>query len=153
MDAPSKQTAIKVLFVCTHNSGRSQMAEAFLNVVGQGRFFAESAGLQPREINPLVAEAMREQGIDLSTKRAKKIFDFFKEGKLYDYVVYVCDKETEAQCPVFPGVRKTLHWPFPDPAALEGSPAEKLAKVREIRNQVKRRVEQFVNNFPSQLSR
>lgn len=129
------------------------MAEAFLNVVGQGRFFAESAGLQPREINPLVAEAMREQGIDLSTKRAKKIFDFFKEGKLYDYVVYVCDKETEAQCPVFPGVRKTLHWPFPDPAALEGSPAEKLAKVREIRNQVKRRVEQFVNNFPSQLSR
>lgn len=124
-----------------------------MNVLGQGKFLAESAGLEPREINPFVLEAMREQGIDLSTKRAKKIFDFFKEGRLYDYVVYVCDKETEAQCPVFPGVRKILHWPFPDPAALEGSPAEKLVKVREIRNRVQRQVEKFVNDFPPQLPR
>lgn len=131
---------VRVLFVCTHNSARSQMAEAFLNELGGGRFFAESAGLEPREIDPLVVEVMKELGYDLSGRRGNSIFEFFKEGRLYDYVFYVCDKETEDQCPVFPGVRRTENWPFKDPAKLEGTHEEKLAGTREIRDAIKAKI-------------
>src|SRR5512134_1850481 len=103
----------RVLFVCNHNSARSVMAEAFLNTLGEGRFHAESAGLEPRETNPLVVQVMREAGYDLEIRKGNSILDYFKEGRLYDYVVYVCASETEERCPVFPGVRKSLHWPFP----------------------------------------
>ncbi|MEW6664944.1 MAG: arsenate reductase ArsC [Thermodesulfobacteriota bacterium] len=140
MDTRSTSQVTRVLFVCAHNSGRSQMAEAYLNLLGQGRFFAESAGLEPRDIDPFVVKVMGEEGIDLIAKKAKRIFDFFKEGRLYDYVIYVCDRETEAKCPVFPGVRRTLNWAVPDPAAVEGTSEERLRKTREIRDQLKDRV-------------
>jgi arsenate reductase len=135
---------IRVLFVCTHNSARSQMAEAFMNDLGRGRFHAEGAGLEPREINPLAVEVMKELGYDLSGRKGNSIFEFFKEGRLYDYVVYVCDKETEDRCPVFPGVRRTLSWPFPNPEKLEGTHEEKLAGTREIRDAIRSRIESWI---------
>ena len=137
----------RVLFVCTHNSARSQMAEAFLSAVAGDRFEAESAGLELRDLNPLVLEVMREIGFDLSSKKADSVFEFFKQGKLYDFVITVCDPPTEEKCPVFPGVRKRLHWPFPDPAQLEGSDEEKLDKTRRIRDQIRSCVESWVKEF------
>ena len=134
----------RVLFVCTHNSARSQMAEAFLNRMGGGRFHAESAGLEPLALTPLVATVMAELGYDLSRQQPDSIFDFFKEGRLYDYVIYVCSKENEEKCPVFPGVRKTLHWPFPDPSRLEGTHEEKLQAARTIRDAIASRIEAWI---------
>ena len=134
----------RVLFVCTHNSARSQMAETFLNALAGDRFHAESAGLEPADLNPLAIDVMQELGFDLTNNRADSIFEFFKEGRLYDYVIYVCDKETEDRCPVFPGVRRTLHWPFPDPAKLDGTHAEKLEKARRIRDEIKSRIESWL---------
>ncbi|RJR46760.1 MAG: arsenate reductase ArsC [Desulfobacteraceae bacterium] len=138
---------IRVLFVCTHNSARSVMAETFLNSLGKGRFHAESAGLEPRETNPLVLRVMREEGYDLEGRKGNSIFEFFKEGRLYDYVVYVCASEDEDRCPVFPGVRKSLHWPFPDPSKLEGTEDEKLSQVRYIRDQIKGKVETWIHEI------
>lgn len=134
----------RVLFVCVHNTARSQMVEAFLNDLGGGRIFAESAGLDPRDIDPLVVEAMQELGYDLAGRKGNSIFEFFKQGRLYDYVIYVCDKETEDRCPVFPGVRRTQNWPFPDPAKLEGSHEEKLAEARKIRDAIRGRIESWI---------
>lgn len=134
----------RVLFVCVHNSARSRMAEAFLNDLGGGRFLAESAGLDPRDINPLVVEVMQELGYDLAGRKGNSIFEFFKQGRLYDYVIYVCYKETEDRCPVFPGVRRTQNWPFPDPAKLEGSHEEKLAGARKIRDAIRGRIESWI---------
>ncbi|HDQ26665.1 MAG TPA: arsenate reductase ArsC, partial [bacterium] len=84
---------IRVLFVCIHNSARSQMAEAYLNALGGGRFEAESAGIEPGTLNPVVVEAMKADGIDISQNKTKAVFDFYKEGRLYNYVITVCDKE------------------------------------------------------------
>jgi len=137
----------RVLFVCFHNTARSQMAEAFLNVLGGGRFLAESAGLDPRDINPLVVEVMQELGYDLAGRKGNSLFEFFKQGRLYDYVIYVCDKETEDRCPVFPGVRRTQNWPFPDPAKLEGTHEEKLAGARKIRDAIRSRIETWIKEL------
>lgn len=138
---------IRVLFVCTHNSARSVMAETFLNSLGKGRFHAESAGLEPRETNRMVIRVMREEGYDLEGRQGNSIFEYFKEGRLYDYVVYVCSSEDEGLCPVFPGVRKSLHWPFPDPSKLEGTEDEKLSQVRHIRDQIKAKVETWIHEI------
>lgn len=136
--------AKRVLFVCTHNSARSQMAEAFLNDLGKGRFEAESAGLEPRGINPYVIEAMQELGYDLKAKKSDSVFEFFKEGRLYSYVIYVCEKETEEKCPVFPGIQNRQHWPFPDPSSFTGTPEEILARVRLVRDAIRARIEDFI---------
>ncbi len=135
---------IRVLFVCVHNSARSQMAEAFLTRYGEGRFESESAGLETRALNPLVVEAMKEEGIDISTKQAKKVFDFIKAGKLYHYVISVCDEAAAQRCPVFPGVTKRLHWSFEDPSSFVGSHEEKMAKTRIVREKIKSRVQEFI---------
>jgi len=136
----------RVLFVCTHNSARSQMAEALLNHLGGDRFVAESAGLEPAPVNPLVVEVMKEAGFDISRQQSDSIFQFFKEGRIYSYVIYVCSKEDEDKCPVFPGVRKTLHWPFPDPAKLSGSREEKRRGTREIRDAILSRIEAWLED-------
>lgn len=138
---------IRVLFVCNHNSARSIMAEAFLNSLGKGRFHAESAGLEPAETNPLVVQAMAEWGYPLEIKKGNSILEFFKEGRLYDFVVYVCARENEDRCPVFPGVRKSLHWPFPDPSRLQGSEEERLDQIRSIRDQIKSQVEAWIHEI------
>jgi arsenate reductase len=138
---------IRVLFVCTHNSARSVMAETFMNDLGGDRFHAESAGLEPRETNPLVIRVMKEEGYDLSGRKGNSIFEYFKEGRLYDYVVYVCASEDEDRCPVFPGVRRSLHWPFPDPSRLEGREEEKLSETRRIRDQIRSRIEEWIRTL------
>jgi arsenate reductase len=120
------------------------MAESFLNALGGGRFEAESAGLEPRGINPLVIEVMKELGFDLSRKKSSRVLDFFKEGRLYHHVVFVCDKSTEEQCPIFPGLGKRNSWPFQDPAKLEGTHEEKLEQTRKIRDGIKSRIEGWI---------
>ncbi len=129
-----------VLFVCVHNSARSQMAEAYLNRLGGDRFHAESAGIDPGTLNPLVVEAMKEEGIDISGNRTKDVFSFLKSGKHFAYVITVCDETAGNRCPIFPGYAKRLHWNFPDPSALVGTYNEKLEKTREIRDQIRAKI-------------
>jgi len=131
----------KVLFICVHNSARSQMAEAFLNLACPDYFEAHSAGLEPGTLNPLAVEAMAEIGIDISKKKTQAVFDVFKSGELFPYVITVCDESSAEKCPIFPGVTKRLHWSFPDPAALTGSHKERLEGTRKIRDQIRARIE------------
>jgi arsenate reductase (thioredoxin) len=131
----------KVLFVCIHNSARSQMAEAFLNRTCGSHFEAQSAGLEPGRLNPFVVQAMAEIGIDISGNRTKSVFDLQKMGETFQHVVAVCDSEAAEKCPVFPGAGTKLHWNFPDPSSVQGSDAEKLAKAREVRDTIKSRIE------------
>jgi len=140
----SVQKKAKVLFVCVHNSARSQMAEAFLNQLAGDRFEAQSAGLEPGTLNPLVVEVMKEIGIDISANKAKDVFSMFKQGVIFNYVITVCDGANAERCPIFPGITQRLHWSFPDPSALQGSWEEKLAETRQIRDQIRVVVEEFV---------
>src|SRR4030042_1531517 len=127
----------KVLFICVHNSARSQMAEAFLNKLGQNKFIAESAGIEPGVLNQIVVKVMKEIGYDISNKKTKSVFDIHKSGKTYDYVITVCDPESAERCPVFPGKVNRLHWSFKDPSGFKGTELEKLDFTRKIRNEIK----------------
>lgn len=138
--------ATRVLFICVHNSARSQMAETYLQHFGGDRFHVESAGFEPRPINPLVIQAMGEEGFDLTAKESHSVFEYYKEGRLYDYIITVCGQE-EDKCPLFPGLQKRLHWPFPDPENLEGTDEEKLAGVRTIRDAVRLKVRDWVKSL------
>lgn len=139
---------IRVLFICIHNSARSQMAEAFLSQIGGGRFVAESAGFEPGTLNPVAVETMKEVGIDISKNKTKGLFDLYKQGRMYQYVIAVCDESSAQGCPIFPGlVRERIHWSFPDPSAFQGTPAETLAKTRDVRDRIKARVEGFVREI------
>lgn len=135
----------KVLFICIHNSARSQMAEAYLKDWGRDRFEVESAGMEPTEVNPLTIKVMHEEGYDLSDKKTRSVFELFKQGKLYSHVITVCEDSTEKDCPVFPGVAFRDHWPFPDPAAAQGNEAERLDQFRAVREQIKKRVRTFLD--------
>lgn len=137
---------ITVLFVCVHNSARSQMAEAFLKKHGGDEFEVESAGFEPGEINPLVIDVMKEVGIDISQNTTKSVFDLYKNGRLYSYVITVCDAANAQRCPLFPGFSARLSWSFDDPAGFTGSYEEKLAKARLVRDQIERQVEDFIRN-------
>jgi arsenate reductase len=130
----------RILVICQHNSGRSQIAEAYLKRLGGGKLHVESAGLEPAErVNPMVAEVMKEEGFDISGNKPRNVFELYKRGSLFNYVITVC-ADTELKCPVFPGITKRLHWPFPDPAGVEGTPEEKLAQVRQIRDMIKAKI-------------
>lgn len=131
----------RLLFVCTHNSARSQMAEGFLNRLGTGRFEATSAGTEPGTLHPLAVQVMAEEGIDISGHHAKGLGAFVEEP--FAYVITVCDDANEA-CPVFPNARHRLHWSFPDPSRAQGTPEERLAVFRAVREAIRLRVEQFV---------
>jgi arsenate reductase (thioredoxin) len=135
---------MKVLFVCVHNSARSQMAEAFLNQLAGDQFFAESAGFEPGTLNPLVIEVMKETGIDISNNSTKSVFDFFKQGRLFHFVIAVCDGASAERCPIFPGVTKRLGWSFEDPSSFTGTHEEKLAKTRRVRDSIKAEIEIFI---------
>jgi arsenate reductase (thioredoxin) len=137
----------KVLFICVHNSARSQMAEAFLNLACPDYFEAHSAGLEPGTLNPLAVEAMKEIGIDISGKKTQSVFDVFKSGQLFSYVITVCDESEAEGCPIFPGVTRRLHWSFADPAALTGSREERLEGTRQIRDQVRARIEMWCDEM------
>jgi len=131
----------KVLFVCIHNSARSQMAEAWLNHLCGDRFHAESAGLEPGRLNPLVVESMADVGIDISHKKTQAAFDLFKAGALFGYAITVCDEASAERCPFFAGVCKRLHWSFPDPSRFTGSKEEKFAQIAEVRDSIRAKVE------------
>jgi arsenate reductase len=137
----------KVLFICVHNSARSQMAEAFLNEFGGGRFEAESAGLEPGKLNPLVVKTMAEVGIDIAAKTTRSVHDLLRRGQLYGWVITVCDESQAETCPIFPGVSRRQHWSFPDPAAFTGSEEEKLARVRALRDRIAGKVRDWLQEF------
>lgn len=133
----------KVLFVCIHNSARSQMAEAWLNHLCGECFEAHSAGLEPGMLNPLAVKAMKDAGIDISSKRTQSVFDLFKKGRFFNYVITVCDEASAERCPIFPNTKERLHWSFPDPARATGGEPEKLEKVKEIRDAIKQKIESW----------
>lgn len=131
---------IRVLFVCTGNSARSILAEALLRHHGGSRFEVHSAGTEPKGVNPLTLRVLADAGIDASFARSKSVTEFL--GQSFDYVVTVCDQARQV-CPVFPGVHESLHWGYEDPAAAEGTEAERLAAFRRVFIQMAERVKQF----------
>lgn len=141
-DPPSLMEKEKVLIVCTGNSARSQMAEGLLRHEGGNRFEVFSAGTQPGYVRPEAIAVMRELGMDISSQRSKSTEEF--AGQQFAYVITVCDHANET-CPVFPFTRMRLHWPFPDPASVEGSEAERQSGFRSVRDQIHRRVRLFLN--------
>jgi arsenate reductase (thioredoxin) len=132
---------LKVLFICVHNSARSQMAEAWLNSICGEFFEAHSAGLEPGRLNPLAVEVMREAGIDISQKKTQAVFDVFKSGQLFSHVITVCDESSAEKCPIFPGPTRRSHWSFADPSQVTGTDKEKLARAREIRDEIREKIE------------
>ncbi len=133
----------KVLFICVHNSARSQMAEAWLNHLCGDVFEAESAGLEPGTLNPLVVEAMAQVGIDISGKATRSVFDAYRSGTFYSFIVRVCDRAAEEGCPIFPGVNQPLDWSFPDPAEATGTYEERLEQVCAIRDAIRGRIAEW----------
>ena len=134
-----------VLFLCTHNSARSQMAEGLLRNMAGDRFRVESAGTERTRIHPLAIEAMQELGIDI-TGHSSKTLDAFA-GEKFDYVVTVCDRANES-CPLFPGDTERIHWSFDDPSAATGSHQERLRAFRTIRDAIRSRLQEFVTGQP-----
>lgn len=137
----------RVLFVCVHNSARSQLAEELLKKFSPGKFAPESAGLEPGLLNPYVLEILKEEGIDISGKKTNSAFEFFKQGRKFNYVVTVCSESEGDRCPVFPGISKRLHWSFEDPSTFAGSKQEILEQVRRLKDDIKKKVIEFIQEF------
>jgi arsenate reductase (thioredoxin) len=135
---------IRVLFLCVHNSARSQIAEAYLNELGKGLFEAESAGFEPGSLNPLAVEVMKEDGIDISGNKIDSVYTFFSEKRFYGYIITVCDESKAQKCPIFPGVPVRYHWDIEDPALFEGAYDEKLLKTRMVRDSIKEKIKDFM---------
>jgi len=131
-------TPRRVLFLCTHNSARSQMAEGFLRELGAGRFDVASAGTEARGLNPLAVQAMAEEGIDISLQESKTLDRYTSEP--FDLVITVCDEANEA-CPYFPNAKERRHWSFPDPSAVQGDDETRFAAFRVVRDAVRERIE------------
>lgn len=131
----------RVLFLCTGNSARSQMAEGWLRHLAGDRYEAASAGTDPVGVNPLAVEAMKEAGIDIASHRSKKLDSYL--GHRFDHVITVCDRAKQT-CPLFPGALRTHHWSFEDPAVAEGTHAQRLDAFRTIREQIRQRVVEFL---------
>jgi arsenate reductase len=141
----------RVLFICIHNSARSQMAEAFLNQICASEFAAQSAGLEPGTLNPIVVDAMQEVGLDISANKTKSVFDVYKSGQTFAYVITVCDEASAERCPIFPGVTERLHWGFSDPSAFRGTPEERLERTREVRDTIKAKIESWCEEVCSTI--
>jgi arsenate reductase len=135
---------LRVLFVCVHNSARSQMAEAFLNHLAGDKFEAESAGLTPGQLNPVVVTVMQETGLDISHNSTNSVFEFLKQGKKYDFVITVCEQSASERCPLFPGKTQRLHWSFEDPSIFTGTEEEIKNSTRKVRDQIKTAIEDFI---------
>lgn len=145
LDGAAATAPKRVLFLCTHNSSRSQMAEGLLRARGAGRYAAFSAGTHPRTIHPLAIRAMAELGIDISEAAGhrSKSLDEFTAGPPLDLVVTVCDDAAE-ECPFFSNTRRQEHWSFPDPSAVTGSEDERLAAFRRVRDAIAARIAVFL---------
>jgi arsenate reductase (thioredoxin) len=128
----------RILFICTHNSARSQMAEGLLRALAADQFEAFSAGTEATHVRPLAIKAMAELGIDISRQQSKTLDRYLNEP--FDEVITVCDTAAEA-CPFFPGAAKRHHWSFPDPSKATGSEAEQLAVYRRVRDEIQARIE------------
>src|SRR5438094_5733993 len=133
----------KVLFICVHNSARSQMAAELLNKSCGELFEAKSAGLEPGTINLLVVEALRELGIDISKNTTQRVFDVWKSGQIFQFVVTVCSEAEGEGCPIFPGVTTRLHWAFDDPSKFTGTHEERLEKTRRVRDEIRAKIISF----------
>src|SRR5690242_14876014 len=145
MSESSSPAPMRVLFLCTHNSSRSQMAEGLLRARGGDRYAVFSAGTHPRGVRPLAIQVMSEIGSDISAAagyRAKSLDEFAGQPPM-DLVVTVCDDAAE-ECPYFPGARRQEHWSFPDPSAVTGSEEERLASFRSVRDAIAARIQAFV---------
>jgi arsenate reductase (thioredoxin) len=137
----------KVLFICVHNSARSQMAAALLNGVCGEFFEAHSARLEPGTLNPLAVEALQEIGIDISGNETQSVFDVFKTGQLFAYAITVCSESESKGCPIFAGVTKRLHWPFVDPSRFTGTHAQRIAKTRELLEEIHTKIDNFCEEY------
>lgn len=135
----------RVLAICIHNSARSQMTEEFIRQAAGDRALVTSAGIEPGDLNPIVVELLKEDGINIEGKQTRSVFDLHQRGESFDYVIAVCDKEAAERCPIFPAEKERLHWPFPDPSKAQGTQEEKLAYVRPIRDQIREKTREFVN--------
>ena len=134
----------KVLFVCIHNAGRSQIAEELLRKLAGDRFEVESAGLEPGKLNPIVVETLKEEGIDITGKQTKAVFDLVKKADHYSYVITVCDESSAERCPIFPGLSQRLHWSFTDPSKFEGTHDEKLTKTRKVKEEIRHQIKEWL---------
>jgi arsenate reductase len=135
-------TKARILFLCTHNSARSQMAEGLLRDLAGDRFEAHSAGTEATHLRPLAIRAMEEVGVDISGQESKTLDRYLEEP--FDYVITVCDEANEA-CPFFSGAKNRLHWSFEDPSQATGSEEERLAVFRRVRDEIRERIEQEVD--------
>lgn len=145
----------RVLFICTHNSARSQMAEGFLRHIAADQFEVHSAGTEATEVRPLAIQAMAEIGVDISGQQSKTLERYL--GQPWDYVITVCDDANES-CPVFPGASERSHWSFTDPSKATGTEAQRLAVFRAVRDEIARRVRLFAlaagdRSAPRQVAR
>jgi arsenate reductase len=145
--AHSAAQPLRVLFLCTHNSSRSQMAEGLLRARGGAAYDVFSAGTEPRVVHPLAIKAMQEIGIDISSQTAKGI-EAFASAPPMDLVVTVC-YEAQETCPFFPNARSQVHWGFPDPSRVTGTAEERLAAFRHIRDLIAAKIGQFLDRKPS----
>jgi arsenate reductase len=142
---------MRVLFLCSHNSSRSQMAEGLLRARGGSRFAAFSAGTHPRAVHPLAIQVMAELGIDISESaghRAKSLVEFVGQPPM-DLVVTVCDDAAE-ECPFFPGASRQEHWDFPDPSAVTGTDDQRRAAFRRARDAIAARIDRFLQDHPAE---
>jgi len=130
----------RVLFLCTGNSCRSQMAEGFLRHIAGDRFEVFSAGVKPTQVNPLAIKVMAEAGIDISKHRSKSAMEFL--GQQFDYIITVCDNAKQT-CPVFPGKHEKIHWDLEDPAEAQGSEEERIVVFRKIRDEIRKKIEEW----------
>ena len=138
----------KVLFICTANSARSQLAEGLLKALGSGRWEARSGGIFSSYVHPLAIRVMEEIGIDISQQTSKSMDPFI--NKKFDYVITLCDHAAQF-CPTFSGQNKRLHWPLEDPAAAIGTIEERLVVFRRIRDEIKRKIEELLKSEPSEI--
>ncbi|MFW5743268.1 MAG: arsenate reductase ArsC [Spirochaetota bacterium] len=134
----------RVLAICIHNSARSQMTEEFIRHAAGERLEVMSAGIEPGSLNPTVVELLKEDGIDITGKQTRSVYDLHEAGERFDYVIAVCDKEAAERCPIFPAEKRRLHWPFPDPSKATGTMEEKLDYIRPIRDEIRAKAEAFV---------
>jgi len=146
---PSRDAPQRVLFICTGNSARSQMAEGFLRALAGERFDVYSGGLEPGTLHPLAVQIMKERGVDVSGQHAKS-FDQYLGRLTFAYVITLCERAARA-CPVFAGTGERLHWPFDDPSAAGGSDAERLARFREVRDAIETRIREWLATLPDEV--
>ena len=138
---------IKVLFLCIHNSARSQMAQAFLSAIDSERFEVASAGLEAGTLNPYAVRAMAEVGLDISGKKTQSVFDLVKKGSMFTFVITVCDEASAERCPIFPGFTTRLHWSFNDPSEFKGSEEEIMQGTREVRDAIHAQIKAWVKTL------